>query len=202
MVRAATILRGGGVIVIPTDTVYGLAANVFCPDAVRRVFAIKGRPADAPVPVLIPTAADLTLLASRVPRQAWDVISRFWPGPLTLVLPAKPSVDPFISGGRDRVALRVPASRSCLELLSSCGVPLTGTSANRSGMPAAVSAEEAVGQIGEQVDAILRDETSPPEGLPSTVIELGRHEYRILRQGALSAAQVAAVLGPEFARTR
>jgi L-threonylcarbamoyladenylate synthase len=193
--QVAALLRNGGVAVIPTDTVYGLAASVFDDDAVARVFRVKGRASDVAVPVLLQTAADLPLLVADVSSIAWKLIDRFWPGALTLVFPARPSVSRALTGGGRTVAVRVPAARSCLQLLESVGIPLVGTSANRSGDPAATTAMEASVAIGGEVDAILEDDASVSGPIPSTVVELVDGNPVVHREGAISADAIRRVVG-------
>lgn len=191
----AAALREGGVAVIPTDTVYGLAADVFQDDAVSRIFAIKRRPADAPVPVLLATAADLPLLCAEIPRVAWKLINQFWPGPLTLVLPARPSVSPVITAGTGTVAVRVPAAHTCLRVLESLGVPVIGTSANRSGNPAAGTAQAALEELGGDVEVILEDDSAVAGGRPSTVVSLVGEQPVIYRAGVVSADAIRTAVG-------
>jgi L-threonylcarbamoyladenylate synthase len=197
--RTATILRKGGVAVVPTDTVYGIAADAFQPDAVRRVFEIKHRPTGAAMPILLGTAADIPLVARRIPRAIWRLIGRYWPGPLTIVLLALPSVDQAITGAGGTVAVRVPGSNSCLQLLASFGTPLVGTSANVSGHPAAGTAREAFEQIGGIVDVILEDDASL-RGVASTVVELSDDGWKVHREGAVTIDDIADVMGPTMDR--
>lgn len=195
IVRTAGVLRDGGVAVIPTDTVYGLAASVFQPDALARVYKVKERSPEARVPILIATAADLPVLTREVPRSAWKLIDRFWPGPLTLVLPARSSLPRTLTRGGDTVAVRVPAARSCLRLLESIGESLVGTSANISGQPPATTAAEALSALGDRVDLILEDDDAIRGRLPSTVVEIAASAAIIHRVGALSPDAIRRALG-------
>ncbi|HZU13114.1 MAG TPA: L-threonylcarbamoyladenylate synthase [Chloroflexota bacterium] len=195
IVAAAQLLRDGGVVVIPTDTVYGLAASVFRPEAVARVFQVKERAPDVRVPVLVATAADIPLLAREVPRDAWNLIVPFWPGALTLVLPARRDLPPELTRGGDTIAVRVPAALPTLRLLEVLGEPIVGTSANISGWPAARTWEAAAAQIGGRVDAILADDNAVTGGLPSTVVELQEGQPIIHRVGAISSEQIRNALG-------
>ena len=195
LVEAAAQLRNGGVAVVPTDTVYGLAAGIFHSKAIQRIFDIKQRDETAALPVLLATAADLPLLTEGVPYGAWRLFDRFWPGPLTLTLKARPSVNRLITGGRDTVAVRVPAARSCLELLQVLGEPIIGTSANRSGRPPALTAAAAYEEIGPLVDVVLADDAAVRAGVPSTVVELTERGAVVLREGALSVDQIRQALG-------
>ncbi|MBV9278748.1 MAG: threonylcarbamoyl-AMP synthase [Chloroflexi bacterium] len=195
IVAAATLLREGGVAIVPTDTVYGLAASVFRADAVERIFAVKQRAPEARVPVLLASAADLSVLVEDVPRLAWKLIDVLWPGPLTLVLPARSSAPDVITRGTDTVAVRVPGARSCLQLLATLGEPLVGTSANRSGQPPALTAQEAFRQVGSGVDAVLADDAAIRVGVSSTVVELAHGRAIVHREGAVSVEVIRGLLG-------
>jgi L-threonylcarbamoyladenylate synthase len=195
ILTVASILVGGGVAVIPTDTVYGLSAGAFRGAAVERVFAIKQRPAEKRVPILLATAADLSLLVSDVPEPAWSLISHFWPGPLTLVLPARPSVPHAITQGGGTVAVRVPSGRTCLQLLETVGEPLVGTSANVAGRPPAGTGAAALRDLGGAVDAILVDDAAVGGGPPSTVVELTDRECVVHRKGGVTVDDLRRVLG-------
>ncbi len=157
IVRIARLLRDGGIAAIPTDTVYGLAASVFRPSAIERIFAVKRRAPDMAVPVLLASAVDLPILVKSIPAAGWKLINQFWPGPLTLVLSARETVPRSITGGGQTVAVRVPADRVTLQLLQTLGEPVIGTSANRHGEPPAVGPAEVIAQLGHEVDAVLSD---------------------------------------------
>jgi L-threonylcarbamoyladenylate synthase len=197
IVEAGRLLRGGSVVVLPTDTGYGIAAGVFHPESVERVFAIKRREATVSLPVFIATAADLPLVARDVPAAGWKLIGKFWPGPLSLVLPVAKSVPRSVTGGRGTVAVRVPNSRVCLQVLEFLGEAVTGTSANISGRPGALSAADALEQLGTAVDAILVDDSAIVEPRASTVVEFKDGAMIIHREGPLSsdALRGAAVAG-------
>lgn len=195
ILSAVDLLREGGVIGVPTDTVYGLAARIFDEGAMEKLFAIKQRPADAPVPVLLASAADLTLLVERVPRLVWPLIRELWPGALTIVLPARSGVSRSITGVGRSVAVRVPAARSALEVLEVLGEPLTGTSANLHGEPPALTGAEVVGRLGGQIEGVLVDDAAVKTGLPSTVLEVGDDTVAVRRQGAIETDHIRHVLG-------
>jgi L-threonylcarbamoyladenylate synthase len=192
---AAGLLREGSVVAIPTDTLYGLAASVFRPEAVERVFTAKQRPAEARVPVLIATAADLPLLAAKVPRDAWKLIDRFWPGALTLAFTARRTLPQVLTRGGQTVAVRVPAARTTLRLLEALGEPVVGTSANLSGSPPAVTAEEVLAQLSGRIDAVLEDDAVVAGGPPSTVVDLSGEIPVIVRVGAVSADAIRDAIG-------
>ena len=190
--RAAAILREGGIVAFPTDTVYGLGANVFLPQALEKVMDAKQRPDEKSLPVLIADRDHLRKLVTRVPPSAELLMETFWPGALTIVLPKQPRLSPLL--GESTLAVRQPNHAAIVALLEAAGFPLTGTSANRSGKPAATSAQEVREQLGNSVDMIL--DSGPASGnTPSTVIDCTREPARILREGALKRSGLAAVLG-------
>lgn len=188
--RASELLLAGKVVAIPTDTVYGLAAAAFQQEAVERIYQVKGRSPAAPVPVLIGTAAELSLLVESVPDGAWSLIESFWPGALTLVLPARPGVPTWVTRGGGTIGVRVPASRSCLELLQLLREPIVGTSANRSGDEPATSSREVQDKLGNVIDAVLEDDGSIQSGRASTVVELQGQEATVHRAGAVSVGEL------------
>lgn len=192
---AAAILREGGLVAIPTDTLYGLAASILQPEAIERIFVAKQRQPEARVPVLIATAADLPLLTAAVPRDAWKLIDRFWPGGLTLVFAARPSLPITLTRGGQTVAVRVPAGRTALRLLETLGEPVVGTSANISGMPPAAAADDVVEQLAGRIDAVLEDDASVAGGPPSTIVDMTGDVPVILRAGAVSADAVREAVG-------
>jgi L-threonylcarbamoyladenylate synthase len=198
ILAVAKVLREGGIAVIPTDTVYGLAGVVFEAAAVDRIYSVKRRQPEARVPVLVATATDLSMLVNDVPAIAWALIDAFWPGPLTLVLPAKKTAPYAITRGGGTVAVRVPGNKACLQLLQVLGQPVVGTSANLSGEAPATSAADAIQQLGAAVDAVLVDDT-PPAGLASTVVEVSEGAPVIHRIGAVSMDHIRRVLGAAIA---
>lgn len=191
---AAAILRDGGVMAVPTDTVYGLSASVYQPEAIARIYELKQRPPEKRVPVLLATAADLPLLVSEVTDLAWDLIREFWPGRLTLVLPARSSAPRILVQGGGTVAVRVPGARSTLELLQALGEPIVGTSANVSGMPPALTAAEVVSTL-PGVDAVLADDKVIAAQVSSTVVEVGPRGVDVLRIGAVPLSEIQRVAG-------
>jgi L-threonylcarbamoyladenylate synthase len=195
VIEAAGIIRAGGLVVVPTDTLYGLAVSVFQVEAVQRMFAVKQRATQAPPPILLGTAADLPILVDHVSRAAWRLIDAFWPGPLTLVLPAKTSVPKILTSHPGMVGVRVPGARTCLEMLQVLGEPVTGTSANISGQPPASRAEEALRQFGDRVDAILTRDNEVREKGPSTVIEIGAEGVVLRRTGVISTDTIRQATG-------
>ena len=176
---------------LPTDTLFGLAANVFDEDALRRVFEIKGRPASQPIPVLVNGLNMADRVAEQLPDWAERLAERFWPGPLTLILPASGTLSPLITAGGDTVAVRSPDHWVPQELMKRLDVPITGTSANPSGRPDPKTPQEVKAQLGSLVDAVV-DLGPTPRGTASTIVAVDGGEVRLVRQGVLSFEEVAA----------
>src|SRR6056297_3493256 len=190
---AARLLREGGVVAIPTETVYGLGAAAMNPAAVRRVFAIKGRPASHPLIVHLDSAEALPEWAREIPDAAWVLAEHFWPGPLTLVLPRQPQVPDDVTGGQDSVALRVPAQPVARELIAAAGA-LAAPSANRFGRVSPTTAAHVLAELGDDVDMIL-DAGPCRVGLESTILSLIGDAPALLRPGGVTVAELEAVLG-------
>ncbi|WP_370074513.1 L-threonylcarbamoyladenylate synthase [Nocardioides sp.] len=191
---AALALQRGGLAVIPTDTVYGIAADAFDPAAVRALLAAKGRGREMPPPVLVSAATTLDALAVRVPGYARALVEEFWPGPLTLVCHQQTSLQWDLGETRGTVAVRMPDHALAREVLERTG-PLAVSSANRTGMPAATDADQAEDMLGEVVDVIVDDGESPG-GEASTIVDVTGGQGRVLRLGALSLEQLNEVLEP------
>ncbi len=192
---AGAAVRRGEIVVLPTDTVYGIGCDAFDATAVASVLAAKGRGRDMPPPVLIPTARTAQGLATQVPDYAQRLMERFWPGPLTLVLKAQTSLHWDLGETNGTVALRVPDHELALELLGDIG-PMAVTSANTTGAPAARTVDEAQGMLGESVGVYL-DGGPAGEGQPSTIVDCTGETPVTLRLGALSQAEIDAALAPE-----
>jgi L-threonylcarbamoyladenylate synthase len=186
--EGVSILKKGGVIAFPTDTVYGLGADAFNSVAVERIYKIKDRSESHPFPLLIADARQLTALAEPVPEIAWFFADRFWPGGVTLILSKKDSV-PACLASRSTIAVRVPNHPTCLTLLEHLARPLIGTSANISGQPAALTADEVRQQLGERVDLII-DGGRCPGGKESTVLDITREPPVVLRQGIVPSHEI------------
>lgn len=197
MPEAVAILRGGGIIIYPTDTVYGLGARAEDDEAVRRLFALKGRALDKPLPLLIEEASDVEAIAAEMPPAARALMERFWPGGLTLVFPRSPRFHSLALAGGATVALRLPDYPLLREVIRRLGGPITGTSANRVGLPAPQTCQEALAQLGE-VDLAL-DGGPCPGGVESTVIDMTTGRALLLREGAVSKEAVESVLGVALA---
>lgn len=192
--RVAAVLESGGTALVPTETVYGIAARLDRPDAVHRIFDIKGRRFERPLQVLVASADEARRLAASWPEGARRLAEAFWPGPLTLVTPALPGLPDGVAAEDGTVGIRCPAQAALLALLKLTG-PLAASSANRSGNEPAVTCHEAVATLGESVEIAL-DGGRSERGVPSTVIRLGGDDgFDILRHGALSFDELAAALG-------
>lgn len=190
---AAELLRRGELVAIPTETVYGLAADATQEEAVRKVFALKGRPADHPLIVHLGEAAwagDWGVL----PPTFAILAERFWPGPLTMVVPRLASVSPLITGGQDSVALRVPRHPLTLETLRLLGRAVVAPSANRFGHTSPTCAEHVLSEFGPSLSVL--DGGPCPVGLESSIVDLTGSRPRLLRPGQLSRAELEAVMGP------
>lgn len=195
LASAARAVRAGRLVVLPTDTVYGLGCDAFSADAVRSLLAAKNRGPDMPVPVLVGSWSTIDGLVLGVPQSARDLIEAFWPGAVSLVLPHAPSLAWDLGSTKGTVMLRMPLHPVALELLRDVG-PMAVSSANISGSPPAVTVAEAEEQLGEKV-ALYLDGGPSGEPVPSTIIDLTGDDPRVLREGAVTSAAVAEVLGRE-----
>ncbi|MET4639472.1 L-threonylcarbamoyladenylate synthase [Mycetocola sp. 2940] len=194
---ARASVRRGELVVIPTDTVYGVAADAFSPAAVQKLLDAKGRTRQSPPPVLVPGIATLEALAAEVPDAVRQLVDAFWPGGLTIVLPAQPSLAWDLGETDGTVAVRMPNNRIALELLEETG-PLAVSSANLTGKPAATTAQDAMNMLGESVDVYLDGGTS--ESTASTIVDATAlvapgGTVKILRDGAVTRSQLREVLG-------
>lgn len=192
--RAAEIIRVGGLVAIPTETVYGLGASGLNEDAVRRIFEVKGRPQDNPLILHVDSAEALAKWCVDIPETAYRLADRFWPGPLTMVLPKAPCVPLRVTAGLDTVAMRCPDHPATRALLRLAGVPVAAPSANLSGKPSTTTAQHCVHDLWGRVDAIL-DGGPCRVGVESTILDLTVWPPRILRPGGVTQEQLAAVLG-------
>ena len=193
--EAAALLRAGGLVAFPTETVYGLGADGLNPEAVARIYSAKGRPQTNPLILHVADTAEARALVSEWPEAAQRLAERFWPGPLTLVLPAASVVPAIVRAGGPTVALRCPAHPVALALVRATGRPLAAPSANRSQQLSPTRAEHVLSSLGDAVDLIL--DAGPTEaGLESTILDLSRRPFRILRPGPLSPSELEAVAGP------
>ncbi len=186
--KGVKILQKGGVIAFPTDTVYGLGADTFNSAAVERIYEIKKRPVHRQLPLLIADVEQLTSLAKPVPEIAWFLARRFWPGGLTLVLSKADSLPVYLASGHT-IAVRVPNHPVCLALIQYLGNPLIGTSANISGQPTTLTAEEVGQQLGGKIDFIIHGGRCPG-GKESTVVDVTHESPVILRHGLIPSHEI------------
>ena len=198
LAAGAHALAAGRLVAFPTETVYGLGAAALDPVAVARIFAAKGRPTDHPLICHVASAEDLDHLVAGVTPAARALAGAFWPGPLTMVMPRSPAVPDAVTGGRDTVAVRVPAHPVALALLRAFGGPVAAPSANRFGRPSPTTAADVEDELGDEVAVIL--DGGPCEiGIESTVLDLTTDPPQVLRPGRISAEQIAQVLGAPVA---
>ena len=190
---AVDVLANGGVVGIPTDTLYGLAACAFNESAVLKVFELKGRPDGMALPLLLSEAEDAKKCAEEVPLDAITLAEHFWPGALTLVLRKGAEVPYAVTAGLDTVALRVPDHPVPRAVSRALGAPITGTSANLSGRPGLTSAAAVRAEFGDAIDFVL-DWGDAPGGVASTILDLCGGEMRVLREGAVSQEDIDAAL--------
>jgi len=194
LARPLAALRGGAAIVYPTETFYGLGVRALDADAVAALAALKGRDADKPIAVLVRDVAMLDAIVTRVPAPARRLIERFWPGPLTLVLPARPELAPQLTAGSGAIGVRVSSHPVAHALVDALGEPLTTTSANPGGAPPAVDVATARGYFGEGVAAYV-DGGTLAGGSGSTVLLVADDAARVIRRGAVPLDALAAALG-------
>jgi len=193
--RAVELLRAGGIGAFPTDTVYGLGARIDSETAIKKIFKAKGRSHGQPLPILIADAEQLRQIAAQIPPLAWKLAERFWPGGLTIVVPKAPQISDLISAGGSTVAVRLPKHPVPVALIRGLGMPIIGTSANLSGQPSPVTAEDVITQLGEKLDFVI-DGGCCPGGKESTIIDLTQQPPRILREGAIPRKEIEKLLTP------
>lgn len=196
---AAEIIKAGGIVVFPTETVYGVAANVFDEEAVEKVFVAKGRSRGKPLPVFVSERDQLETVVRHVPALALPLIERFWPGPLTLVMDARPTVPLAVTAASGTVGVRLPDHPVALGIMRLAGVPLACTSANPSGGQSPASAKALSPDFLERVDLVL-DGGRTAVGIESTVVDVTGEAPRLVRVGAVDAAQIERVLGLRLQR--
>ena len=194
--RAARVIRQGGLVGLPTDTVYGLAADATDDDAVAGVFRAKGRPPDKPLIALVATLATAKACAD-FPAPARALAEAFWPGPLTLVLPraARSPLSPLVHQGAPGVSLRIPGNETARAVVEAAGRPLTAPSANPSGAPSPLTAQEVVVGLGAHVGLVI-DGGRADGSLASTLLDLTGKAPRLLRAGVVTAEAIERVIGP------
>lgn len=190
--RAAELIRQGEVVGMPTETVYGLAANAFDEKAAEKIFAAKGRPSDNPLIVHISELTMISEIAAELPQLAVTCAKRFWPGPLTMILPKTPKIPSSVSGGLDTVGVRMPSHPAARALINASGVPLAAPSANLSGSPSPTTAEHVMSDMNGRIPAII-DGGECEAGVESTVICFEQDAIKILRPGRITAQMLMEV---------
>jgi L-threonylcarbamoyladenylate synthase len=198
---AVAVLRHGGVVAYRTDTVYGLAVDALRPDAIARLYTVKGRPESKALPVIIGALEQLTVVVATVPATAARLIEAFWPGPLTLLLPPHGCIPPALLGESDRIGVRWPASTISQQLAMGFGGAITASSANRSGAPAALTADEVMTQLAPAIDLVLAagPVTSP---VVSTILDVTVEPPCLYRPGKIPQQAIEAVLGYRLAQKK
>lgn len=191
---AAEILRNGGLVAIPTETVYGLAANALDGEAVKKIFIAKGRPQDNPLIVHISSIEEIEPLVEKVDPRAYDLAEKYWPGPLTIIMKKSAVIPDEVSAGLDTVAIRMPSHECARQIISASGVPLAAPSANASGRPSPTKASHVAEDLDGKIDAII-DGGESEVGVESTVVTLATTPPTLLRPGGITPAQLEAVLG-------
>jgi L-threonylcarbamoyladenylate synthase len=192
MTRSVETLKTGGLVAFPTDTVYGLGAPAFIGKSIESIYIAKDRPVEKSIPILIGDIEDLVKVSADIPEIALKLAARFWPGPLTLVIPKRPELPKEVSS-TSTVGVRLPDHPVARSLLRLAG-PLAVTSANLSGQPSPSTAEEVFGQLAGRI-ALILDGGKTPGGIPSTVVDCLGVELQILREGPISKDEILAVLG-------
>lgn len=195
--HAIAILKRGGIVAYPTDTVYGLGAVMTSLAGVERIFEVKGRPKGMALPLLVADAEQIRQVARSIPDAAWHLVEEFMPGALTIVLLKTSSVQDIITAGGGTVAVRIPDHSVPLALIAGTGKPIVGTSANLSGHPAALTGEEVRAQIGDKVDMVI-DGGKCPGGIESTVVDFTTDKPVVRRPGAIPLELLKQVI-PEIA---
>jgi len=192
--RTARILRAGGVVVFPTETVYGVGADIRCPEAVGRVFALKRRELSQPLMVHCASPLQMLEYVVEVPQWVRPLISRFWPGPLALILRSSEKVPPAVNGGAQTIGIRMVGHPVVRDLLEELGAPIAGTSANLHGEPASSRFAAICSALLDQVDVAL-DSGLCGRDVPSTVLDVTQRPPRVVRAGAVSVQDIEAVVG-------
>lgn len=199
--RAVAVLRGGGLVAFPTETVYGLGGDASSEAALKKIFAAKGRPHDHPLIVHIAEAAQLARWAREIPPSAHTLARRFWPGPLTLVLKRASGVSDLVTGGQDTIAVRAPSHPVARALLARFGGGVAAPSANRYGRVSATTAEHVRQEFGASVDLVL-DGGATEVGIESTIVDLSGAEPAVLRPGMITQEMVEQALGTKLGARR
>jgi L-threonylcarbamoyladenylate synthase len=188
--EAADCLRDGGLVALPTETVYGLGANIFRDDAIRGIFTAKGRPSDNPLIVHVARRDQVDELVADIPPEAETLMATFWPGPISFVFRKSTKVSALVSGGLDTVAIRIPAHPAALKLLDLANVPVAAPSANSSGKPSPVDAEHVLTDLDGKIDFVV-DGGRCDVGIESTVLDCTSYPFTVLRPGSITLEMLA-----------
>jgi len=199
MELGVSILKQGGLVAFPTDTVYGLGASANISQAVEQIYRVKERPLNMALPLLLADISQINEVAEPVPPIAWLLANKFLPGALTIVLPRSKLIPDIITAGGVTVAVRIPAHPVPVALVRGLGTPIVGTSANLSGKPSALTADEVYSQFGDKVDLVI-DGGKCPCGRESTIIDVTGEVAIILREGAISGEELRQVCGSTMFR--
>ena len=194
LTQAANILSSGGIVAIPTETVYGLAGSVFNPQAIKKIFAAKGRPSDNPLIVHISDIGEIYNIVSYFSPKAKKLAEKFWPGPLTIILPKNKNIPDEVTAGMDSVAVRFPSNKIAREIIKKSGVPLVAPSANLSGKPSPTQFSHVVKDLDGKVDAII-DGGNCDIGVESTVVSFLQDTPKLLRPGAITPEDIEKTIG-------
>jgi L-threonylcarbamoyladenylate synthase len=194
LISAISILKNGGIIAYPTETFYGLGVRFDLALSLQNLIAIKKRPTGKALPLIIGNRKLLGLIASSVNEKTIALMDRFWPGPLTIILPAQKNLPEYLTAGTDTAAVRIPGRSFALTLARAAGFPITATSANISGMPAAQDAETVVKYFGDSIDLVI-DGGKTPGGKPSTIADATGEDILLRREGAIEKEELYRFVG-------
>ena len=194
LTTATTKLREGGIVAFPTDTVFGLGSDAFNIGAIEKIFLLKGRPRGMPLPILVNSIDSVLDLAHPIPSLFWAIADRLWPGALTIVLPKSENVPQIVTSRGWKIGVRMPDHHVPLQLISSLGSPIIGTSANISGTPPALTASDVRSHFGDQLDFVI-DEQPNPTGIASTLLDLTTSPPKIVRLGSVRAIDIEKACG-------
>lgn len=183
--KAIEILNDGGIVAYPAETFYGLGVKFDKEASLRKLYELKKRPKEKPMPLIIGSRASLSMIAVSVNEIAESLMDKFWPGPLTLLLKAKKGLSPYLTAGTGRIAVRIPGESAALYLVREAGFPITATSANPSGMPPAEDADAVIRYFGGEIDMVI-DGGRTAGGLPSTIADATEKSIRIVREGVIT----------------
>jgi L-threonylcarbamoyladenylate synthase len=195
--RGISVLKRGGLVAFPTDTVYGLGASMNMHHAVEHIYGVKRRPRSMALPLLLAHASQISEVAEVVPPIAWFLVRNFLPGALTIVLHKSSSVPDIVTAGSKTVAVRIPAHPVPIALIEGVGAPMVGTSANLGGKPSLLTADEVYSQLGDKIDLVI-DGGRCPGGRESTIVDVTGEEPAILREGAISGEELEKVCHIKF----